>query len=140
ARLSANIDRFNLATEVNYKKQTWASAGGPPGELNLGFIGTGRIGDIRLRAGTSFDVSPRARFRTAELSAYLSATDKVAWEGDLAYDSDSRRVRAKISHVRRFDSLAVALTGEAASDGSVAFGINLNFSLDPAHGLSLSRR
>jgi hypothetical protein len=36
--------------------------------------------------------------------------------------------------------MAVAFTGEAASDGSLAFGVNLNFSLDPRHGLSLSRR
>jgi len=35
--------------------------------------------------------------------------------------------------------MAVALTGEAATDGSVAVGINLNFSLDPAHRFSLSR-
>jgi hypothetical protein len=37
-------------------------------------------------------------------------------------------------------SLAVALTGEAASDGSVAFGVNLNFSLDPRHGIAVTRR
>jgi hypothetical protein len=36
--------------------------------------------------------------------------------------------------------MAIAVTGEAATDGSVAFGVNLNFSLDPLHGLSLSRR
>ena len=34
-------------------------------------------------------------------------------------------------YVRRLNSLAFALTGEAASDGSLAFGVNLNFSLDP---------
>ena len=45
-----------------------------------------------------------------------------------------------MSHIRRFNSMAVALTGEAATDGSVALGINLNFSLDPRHGLTLSRR
>ena len=42
--------------------------------------------------------------------------------------------------MRRLSSLAVALTGEAASDGSVAFGVNLNFSLEAAHRLNLSRR
>jgi hypothetical protein len=36
--------------------------------------------------------------------------------------------------------MAVALTGEAATDGSVALGANLNFSLDPRRGLSLTRR
>jgi hypothetical protein len=95
---------------------------------------------VRLRAGTSFDITPRARFRTAELQAYWSATENVDWEGDLAYDAESHRARAKITHVRRLSSFAVALTGEAATDGSFALGINLNFSLDPSHGLALSRR
>jgi hypothetical protein len=139
ARLSANFDRFNLATGITYKKQYLAWGPGPPGELNVGLIGTGRIGNVRVRAESSFDVAPAARFRTAELSAYWSASEKVDWEGDLAYDAESHRARAKITHVRRFDSMAVALTGEAASDGSVAFGVNLNFSLDPRHGVTLSR-
>ena len=139
ARLSANLDRFNLATDITYKKQYLASGPGPPGEFSLGLIGTGRIGHVRLRAEGSFDVTPAARFQTAELSAYWSASEKVDWEGDLAYDALSKRARARITHVRRFNSMAIALTGEAASDGSVAFGVNLNFSLDPRHGITLSR-
>jgi hypothetical protein len=140
ARLSANFDRFNLATGLQYRKQYFAKGRAPPGELNLDFIGTGHVGDVRLRAGTSFDVSPSARLRTAELSAYWSKSDRVDWEGDLEYDAALHRGRARITHVRRVSSFAIALTGEAATDGSVAFGVNLNFSLDPSHGLTLSRR
>jgi hypothetical protein len=140
ARLSANLDRFNLATGVRYRKQYVASGPAPPAELNLDFIGTGRVGDVRLRAASSFDVSPSARFRTAELSAYWSASDNVDWEGDLIYDSSSHGARAKITHIHRLNSVAIALTGEAATDGSVAFGVNLNFSLDPGHGFNFSRR
>jgi hypothetical protein len=40
----------------------------------------------------------------------------------------------------RLDTFALSLTGEAASDGSVAAGFNLNFSLDPRNGFTLSRR
>ena len=36
--------------------------------------------------------------------------------------------------------MSVALTGEAATDGAVAVGINLSFSLDPGHGFAMSRR
>lgn len=140
ARLSANIDRFNLSTDVRYTKQRLAGGLSPGGELNFGFIGTGRVGDVRLRAGGSFDVTPSARFRSAELSAYWSASENIDWQGDLVYDADAHRGRARISHIRRMNSFALALTGEAATDGSIALGVNLNFSLDPAHGLSLSRR
>jgi hypothetical protein len=140
ARLSANISRFNLATSLNYRRQYTASSRAPPAELNAGLIGTGHIGDVRLRAGASFDVKPAARFRTAELSAYWSRSELVDWEGNIAYDALTRRARARVSHVRRLSTMAVALTGEAATDGSVAVGVNLNFSLDPSHGLALSRR
>jgi hypothetical protein len=74
------------------------------------------------------------------VSAYWSATERTDWEGALGYDGDAHRVRARLTHVIRLNTMALALTGEAASDGSVAAGINLNFSLDPRHGLTLSRR
>jgi hypothetical protein len=140
ARLSANFDRFNLATDILYRKQYFASGPAPPPEFNLGFIGSGHIGDVRLRAGASFDVSPATQFKTAQISAYWSRSDAVDWEGDLEYDASEHRGRARITHVRRLSSFAIALTGEAATDGSLAFGFNLNFSLDPSHGLSFSRR
>jgi hypothetical protein len=140
ARLAANIDRFNLSTDLTYRKQYLSKGESQPGEFGLGFMGTGRVGDVRLRAGTTFDISPSARFRTAELTAYWSASDTVDWQGDLVYEAQAHRARARISHVRRVSSFAIALTGEAATDGSVAVGFNLNFSLDPTHGLSFSRR
>jgi hypothetical protein len=140
ARLSATIDRFNLATDLHYRREFLPSGPAPPGELNFGLIGTGHLGNVRLRAATSFDVAPSARFRTAELSAYWTASETTDWEGTLAYDSVGHRGRARISHIRRLDTMAIALTGEAATDGSVAVGLNLNFSLDPRHGFGLSRR
>lgn len=140
ARLSGTIDRFNLATELRHRRHYLRSGPAPPGELNLDIIGAGRVGDVRLRGSTSFKVAPDAHFRSAELAAYWSASDRVDWEGGLAYDARGRRARARVGHVRRFDNLAVSVTGEAASDGSLAAGVNLNFSLDPNSGLKLSRQ
>ena len=140
ARLSANIDRFNLAADVRYRKQFLKSGPSPPAETTVGVIGSGHVGDVRLRGSASFDVSPRARFRTAELTAYWSASERADWEGAIAYDGTNRRARARITHIRHFDTMGIALTGEAATDGSFAFGANLNFSLDPRHGITLSRK
>ena len=139
-RHSATFNRFNLATDLTYRKQYLANGPAPPDELTAGLIGTGRFRDVRLRAGVDFDVAPVSRFRDAEVSAYWSASENVDWEGALTYDRLSHQARARVSHIRRLDSMAIALTGEAATDGSVAFGVNLNFSLDPRRGLSLSRR
>ena len=140
ARLSANFERFNLATQLRYQKLYLASGGSAPAQTTLDFIGSGHVGNVRLRGTTTFDISPAARLQTAELEAYWSASDKADWDGDLVYDAANHRGRAKISYIRRFSSVAVALTGEAASDGSVAFGLNLNFSLDPRHRFSFSSR
>lgn len=140
ARLAANFERFNLATELHYRKDYLPSGGHSPAQTTLELIGSGRVGDVRLRGTTDFDFSPVARFRAAELEAYWSASENVDWEGVLMYDAAVHRVNARISHIRRMNSFAVALTAEAATDGSVAFGVNLNFSLDPSHGFALSRR
>jgi hypothetical protein len=139
-RLAANFQRFNLTSGVRYRKQFVASDERAPDELNVDMFGSGRVGDVRLRGGTTFDVSPSARFRSAELSAYWSASENVDWEGNLVYDARGGTARARVSHIRRLDSMALALTGEAATDGSLALGVNLNFSLDPRHGLNLSRK
>ena len=140
ARLSANIDRFNLGAELHYKKDYLAVGASPRAELGMGLLGSGHIGDVRIRGSADFDVKPGARFRSAELSAYWSATENSDWEAGLAYDGLEHRARARLSHIVRVDRFALALTGEAASDRSVAVGFNLNFSLDARHGITLSRR
>ncbi|HET7816158.1 MAG TPA: carboxypeptidase-like regulatory domain-containing protein [Sphingomicrobium sp.] len=139
-RLSATVDRFNLATDLRYRRQFLPQGRGPPGQFEAALIGSGRVGNVRLRGQADAEVAPHARLRSAELSAYWSASDEADWEGALGYDSAGRRGRARVSHIRRFDSMAVALVGEAATDGSLALGINLNFSLDPSHGFEFSRQ
>ena len=143
ARLSSHINRFNLAGDLRYRRQ-WGTGGGvrdPPSELEGGLIASGRVGAVRIRGSSLWQISPHARFKTAELSAYWSASEKADFEGAVAYDAQSHLVRARVTHIRRFETMAVALTGEAASDGSLAVGFNLNFSLDSSrHGLSLSRQ
>jgi len=139
ARLSANIGRFNLGSDLRYRRTSNALGTGPPDELELSLIGAGHIGRVRLRGSSSFALKPSARLKLAELSAYWSASEKVDWEAGLGYDGQLHRGRARVSHIRRFDTVALALTGEAASDGSVAVGFNLAFSLDPARGLRPSR-
>jgi hypothetical protein len=129
ARLSTTIRRFNLATDLRYRRQ-FASGLSPPGQLEVSLIGSGGIGNVRLRGSSTMEVAPEARFRAAELSAYWSASERVDWEGAVAYEAAAKRARARISHVRRIDTMALSITGEAATDGSVAVGFNMNFSLD----------
>ena len=139
ARLSTTIQRFNLASHLKYTQQYLAKGPAPPPLVVADLIGTGRAGPVRIRGLTSFEISPESRFRTAELSAYWSASDHSDVEAALAYDGPENRARGRLSYIRRLNTMAVALTGEAASDGSLAVGLNLNFSLDPGRGFTLSR-
>jgi hypothetical protein len=139
ARLASQIGRFNLAADVRYTQQYLAKGPAPPPDVVADLIGTGRIGPVRVRGDASFGFGSGSRFRSAELDGYWSASDNVDWEGTVAYDGPEHRARVRVSHIRRFSGMALALTGEAATDGSLAIGLNLNFSLDPVHGLTLSR-
>ena len=140
ARLSASLERFNLSGSLGYKRDYLARGTSPPGEMYTELLASGHIGDVRVRGQTDFDIAPTARFKTAELSAYWSASERSDWEAALAYDGPQKRARARLTHVLRVDSFALAVTGEAATDGAVAVGFNLNFSIDPRHGFTLSRR
>lgn len=140
ARLSANIDRFNLGTEVRYHKDFLPTGPSPLAETTIGLIGSGHLGNVRLRGTADFDIGRSGHFKDAELSAYWSATEHTDWEAIAAYDGIEHRARARLTHILRLDSMAVALSAEAASNGDFAVGFNLNFSVDPHHGITLSRR
>jgi hypothetical protein len=143
ARSSFIFSRFNLATDVGYRRRTPARGiGGKPTEaFELGVIGSGRIGRVRLRGGTRWEVLPEKRLQSVELSSYWSASEFADWEVGAAYGADDKRVRARIAHVRRFQTMAVAASVEGATDGSVAVGLALNFSLDSGRGgFRLSRQ
>jgi hypothetical protein len=140
ARLSTNFRRFNLAAETRFRRNFLAHGPSPPSEVEVALIGSGGIGDVRIRGYGSVQVAPEARFRSAELSAYWAASEKVDWEGAVAYDAGLKRARARISHIRRVSTMALALTAGAATDGSVAAGLSLKFTRDPGHGFQLSRQ
>ena len=140
ARLSANFDRFNLATDLQYRKQ-YLRVG--PGAARRAQPRPDRHRPRRRRAAARLEPTstsrPRARFRTRRAVGLLvGVRERSIGKAALAYDA-ARAIarRARITHIRRLDTMALALTGEAATDGSVAVGFNLNFSLDPRHGFDL---
>ena len=129
ARVQGNVSRINFATGIEYERQR-GLAGTSADRFDLTTLASGRIGPVRVRGGGRWEISPRARLDSAELSAYWSASDRADWEIGVGYEAQAGRTRGRLSHIRRFDALAAAASIEAASDGSVAVGLNLNFSLD----------
>ncbi len=129
ARLQGNVHRLNFATGIEYERRR-GLVGDDTDRFDLTMLASGRIGDVRVRGSGRWEVAPHARLRSAELSAYWSASDRADWEVGLGYESLEHRGRARLSHIHRFDALAAAASVEAATDGSIAVGLNLNFSLD----------
>lgn len=129
-RTSIMLDRFNLSTLVRWRGIRPGAGQKSVSELEAGLIGSGRIGPVRLRGTTEWQIAPDARLRRAELSGYWSRGGDADWEAALGYEGVEQRVRGRLTHVRRLAGLALAGTVEAASDGSVAAGLNLTFSLD----------
>jgi hypothetical protein len=133
ARLSANLHRVNITSGLEWERQR-TSDGKELAHFDLVTLASGRIGPVRVRSSGRWEISPQARLRSAEASAYWSASDNADWEVGVGYEALARRSHARLSHIRRFNALAAAVSVEAASDGSVAVGLNLNFSLDSSRG------
>lgn len=135
SRLSFNLDRLHLATEVDWQRSRSANnATAPPVDSVTGrLVGSGRIGPVRLQSRNDFDLSD-FRLERSEASAFWSTSDRAAWDLGVTFEPRIDRFRGRLSHVRKFDLASVALTAEAASDGSVAGGINISFALDAGNG------
>ena len=133
ARISANFHRINLTSGLEWERQRTGD-GKELAHFDLVTLASGRIGPVRVRGSGRWEISPQARLRSAEASAYWSASDNADWEVGVGYEALSRRSHARLSHIRRFNALAAAASVEAASDGSIAVGLNLNFSLDSSRG------
>lgn len=140
-RTSVMLSRFNLATLMRWRNER--PPGGFPGrqQFEVGLIGSGRIGPVRLRGTTEWEIAPKSQLRRVELSGYWRGSGTADWEGAVGYEGRDGLVRGRVTHVRRFDVLAIGGTIEAASNGSLAAGINLSFSLDHgSSGWQLSRQ
>lgn len=135
SRISKTFGRISLTGEVAYRGQRRAYGPDPPGLLEAGLLANARIGRVRIRGETRFRISPNKEFQSATLVGEWSAGGSLLrpaeWRGEIGYDRVLGRGRAGLGYVRRFDRLALTATGEAATDGSVAAGLNLAFSIGP---------
>jgi len=131
ARASLNLRRFSLTGEVLWEKNFSAFGPDPPDNLTARLLANGRIGKVRLRGEASYRIAPDKRFERVNITGEWRAGDRADWRAELGYDVELNRGRAGIGIVRRFDKFSLTASAEAATDGSVAAGLNLAFSLGP---------
>ena len=131
ARLSFNINTINASTELEWVKEKNPFGLGSEPRLDASLRLSGRVGGLRLRGEATFGVTGDRGFRESKITGEWRAGEHSDWKVEAGYSNGESRGRLALGHTRRFKH--VALTGqiEAASDGSVAAGLSLAFSLGP---------
>ena len=131
ARTSFNLRRFSVTGELIWGKRFSAFGPDPPDQITGRVLVNGRIGKVRLRGEASYRIAPEKRFERVNFTGEWGAGERSNWRAELGYDVPLSRARAGIGYVRRFDKFSLTASAEAATDGSVAAGLNLAFSLGP---------
>ncbi len=136
ARVSTSIGRMSLTGELSWRDERRKFGPDPPGVMEASLLANARIGNVRFRGETRYRLRPESRLDSATLVAEWSAGQgddrhRNDWRAEIGYDRPLRRARAGMGYIRRFEKLALTASVEAGSDGSLAGGLNLAFSLGP---------
>lgn len=136
ARVSTSVGPMSLTGEISWRDERRRFGPDPPGILEASLLANARIGHVRFRGETRYRLRPDSRLDSATLVAEWSAgrgddRHRNDWRAEIGYDQPLRRARVGMGYIRRFDKLALTASVEAGSDGSLAGGLNLAFSLGP---------
>ncbi len=135
-RVSAGFGRVSLTGELGWRKDMRRFGPDPPGEIMGGVLVNARIGRVRFRGESRYRLAPSPRLESLGITAEWTAgrgDDRYRndWRAEIGYDGPLKRARGAIGYVRRFEKVAVTASFEAATDGAIAGGLNLAFSLGP---------
>ncbi len=131
SRVSYNFRNISLTNEVNYRKNISKYGPSPPDRIETGVLANVRLGKVRLRGEGRFRLSPEARFERVSAIAEWRSGERSDLRAELAYDGPQSRVRGALGYIRQFNAFSLNASAELASDGSVAAGLNLAFSIGP---------
>ncbi len=134
-RSSLSVGRMSLTGELAYRDERRKFGPDPPPQIEAGLLANARIGKVRLRGEARFRIAPERKFQSAtivgEWSAGSSLLHPAQWRAELGYDQALGRARTGVGYSKRFDRFSFSASGEVASDGAVAAGLNVAFSLGP---------
>lgn len=136
ARASYSFGRVMVTGQLDWKFNQPDINGDSQDELFANLLLNGSVGKVRLRGAARFRIMPDSRFESAEITGEWRWGERGLMRAQVGYDKDFNRFRGGIGYSRTFDRFAITGTVEAATDGSVAAGVNLSFSFapDPANG------
>ncbi len=130
------LGKLALSTRLDWRHDRVPFGPQPADELATSLLANARIGRVRVRSEARFRILPGARFDNFLLVGEWTGKHGISdarsnnWRAEIGYDSTGR-VRGGLGYVRQFKRFALTTSVEAATDGSVAAGLNLAFSLGP---------
>ncbi len=136
ARASFGFGRMSLTGALDWRSDRRRNGPSGPDDITASLLANARIGKIRFRGETRYRISPRPGLDSSTLIAEWSAGGEGAdrsndWRAEIGYDRPLKRGRIGLGYIRRFEKVALTASVEAATDGSLAAGLNLAFSLGP---------
>lgn len=129
ARISARLAGLSLTHEVDWQHFSGVRGAGGSDRLTAGMLVGGRIGRTRLRGEARYRLNPESKLESVSLVAERSVGERSELRGELTYEATLDRTRFGAQYSRQFDRFALGARAEAATDGSVAAGINLALSI-----------
>lgn len=135
SRLSFNIKQINNSIDLEWEKNQGPGGVSTPSRFEMTWRTSGRIGGVRLRGETRFGLSgSETGFRDSTVTAEWRAGEKSEWRAEVGYSKAEDRARLAVGHSRQFKQFALTGQAEIGSDGSIAAGLSLAFSLGPNPG------
>jgi hypothetical protein len=131
ARVSFNISNISASTELAWVKERNPFSPNAEPRLDASLRLSGRIGGLRLRGEATFGIAGDRGFRESKITGEWRAGEKSDWKVEAGYSTGDSRARLALGHTRRFKHFALTGQVEAASDGSVAAGVSVAFSIGP---------
>ena len=133
ARISAGLGQIALTGQLDWHGERQRFGPDSGGVADATLLANARIKGIRLRGEARYRLSGGGRFESATLVGEWTAGGNERyrndWRAEIGYDQPLRRARAGLGYIRRFEKVALTASVEAASDGAVAAGLDLAFSL-----------
>lgn len=131
SRISFNIKKINASAELDWIKDQSPSGISPDDRLDASLRLSGRIGGLRLRGEATVGLVGDSGFRESKITGEWRSGEKSDWKVEAGYSNGDSRGRLALGHTHRFKHFALTGQVEAASDGSVAAGLNLAVSIGP---------
>ncbi len=135
ARAATNFGRHSFTSLLRWD-QSWSGLGQKSADIvRLTLLANSRFGPVRVRGESQFSMAPHAQFERVSLIGEWSPKAKGPYQsllrGEFSYEQRADKASFALGYVKRFDKFAVSANVQGDTEGRVALGVSLSFSLGP---------